>query len=274
MSDFSPDRDSYRDSYQDELASAYLDDDVTIEERAVVESDPGLLARVEQLRSVRAALAEPVVPPTAAQRDAAIAAALGASNVVDLNAARGQRRLRIASIAAAVVLVLGAAGFFIRAADDSDTTTFTAAAGSIDSSTTGPAAEKTAEAAGQTAADAAAGAGVDELQLSRLGLGSFADRSSLAAAVRGETNAFAQRSSSRTPAPSAGGADATPSPPTTTAPTCLVPPPANSTGQIYAATAVLQGREVQVDVFTLTDGSFLLVVTDTASCTQDFTQPV
>lgn len=266
MSDFSPD--------QDELASAYLDDDATVEERALVEADAVLLARVEQLRSVRDALAEPVAVPTAEQRDAAIAAALGAANVVNLEAARGQRRLRIASIAAAVVLVVGAAGFLIRAADDGGDQKFAAVAGSLSPSTTAATAEKSATAAGGTSAnaEATAGADADEFLLSRTELGSFADRSSLAAAVGDQATAFklhdSQRAAGSSPAPATDNA------PTTSVPTCLVPPPADATGEVYAATAVLQGRSVQVDVFTLTDGSLLLVVTDAASCAQVFTQPV
>jgi arginine/ornithine N-succinyltransferase beta subunit len=120
MSEFSPE--------QDELASAYLDGAATIEEQALVESDPALLARVDELRSVRDALAEPVVPATAAERDATISAAVGATNVVAIDTARGQRRLRIASIAAAIVLVLGAAGILIRAAGSGSTKKFDAVA--------------------------------------------------------------------------------------------------------------------------------------------------
>jgi hypothetical protein len=40
------------------LASRYLDGDVTVDERARVEGDPGLLAEVSQLRVIRALLAE------------------------------------------------------------------------------------------------------------------------------------------------------------------------------------------------------------------------
>jgi DNA segregation ATPase FtsK/SpoIIIE, S-DNA-T family len=74
----------------DELASAYLDGEVTPVERATVEGDSTLMARVEELRSVRALLrdssapAGPAISATAVaqaadERDAAIAAALAAA---------------------------------------------------------------------------------------------------------------------------------------------------------------------------------------------------
>ena len=61
----------------DELASAYLDGVASPEEAARVDADPALQARVEELRAVRAALAE-VPEVDAIRRDAAIAAALAA----------------------------------------------------------------------------------------------------------------------------------------------------------------------------------------------------
>jgi hypothetical protein len=256
MSDFSPE--------QDELASAYLDDAATVEERARVEADPTLLARVEAFRSVRDALGAPVVAPTTAERDAAIHAALGLSNVVDLAGARRQRRLRIASIAAAILLVAGVAGALLRSAGSQNETTFRAVAGTSGS----PAGGATAERAPQPATNAAGAA--EFAATSRPALGSFADRSSLAAAAQSQVHGSRSGLDQSKQADSA--ADAGPA--ATTTPACLVPPPRDATGQFYGATAVLEGRQVQVDVFTLADGSLMLVVTDTASCTQVFTQPV
>jgi hypothetical protein len=61
----------------DELASAHLDGATPPEEAARVAADPALLARVEELRRVREAVAEePVVDP--GRREAAISAALAA----------------------------------------------------------------------------------------------------------------------------------------------------------------------------------------------------
>ncbi|MGI9644377.1 MAG: hypothetical protein ACR2O6_03605 [Ilumatobacteraceae bacterium] len=60
-----------------ELASAYLDGDVTPDERAIVEASPDLLAEVEQLRLVRGLLAD-VEPSAISAREEHLAAALAA----------------------------------------------------------------------------------------------------------------------------------------------------------------------------------------------------
>jgi hypothetical protein len=57
------------------LASAYLDDDVTADERAQVESDAEILAEVDRLRSVRALLGD-VEPQAISIREAQLASAL------------------------------------------------------------------------------------------------------------------------------------------------------------------------------------------------------
>jgi hypothetical protein len=75
MSDLSP-----RDPTGDERASAYLDGVATPDERAAVEADARLGARVEELRAVRTALAMPVVARPAVAVDTAIAAALAAAD--------------------------------------------------------------------------------------------------------------------------------------------------------------------------------------------------
>lgn len=61
----------------DELASAHLDGTTSPEEAARVAADPALQARVEELRTVRAAL-QALPPVDAARREIAIAAALAA----------------------------------------------------------------------------------------------------------------------------------------------------------------------------------------------------
>ncbi|BAN04591.1 anti-sigma factor [Ilumatobacter coccineus] len=58
------------------LASAYLDSEVTADERARVESSPELLAEVERLRQVRAVLGATTEPPAISVREAHLAAAL------------------------------------------------------------------------------------------------------------------------------------------------------------------------------------------------------
>ncbi len=57
------------------LASAYLDGDVTADERALVETDTDLLAEVERLRTVRALLGD-VEPQAISTREVHLAAAL------------------------------------------------------------------------------------------------------------------------------------------------------------------------------------------------------
>jgi hypothetical protein len=100
-----------------ELASAYLDGEVTAAERARVDADAGLLADVDRLRRARDAFAD-VPPAPAAGREAAIAAALAAfdagdtagpqapPNVVPLGSRRRARRMQALTVAAAGLLVV------------------------------------------------------------------------------------------------------------------------------------------------------------------------
>jgi hypothetical protein len=57
------------------LASAYLDGELTAEERRLAEADPAVMAEVEALRALRVELAD-VEPATAEARESAIAAAM------------------------------------------------------------------------------------------------------------------------------------------------------------------------------------------------------
>jgi hypothetical protein len=63
-------------SPDDEIASAVLDGEATLDEVARVAREPQLAERVEAFRAVRAAIADPVTPPSAPARDQAIATAL------------------------------------------------------------------------------------------------------------------------------------------------------------------------------------------------------
>jgi hypothetical protein len=113
-----------------ELASAYLDGEVSDAERARVESDAALGAEVARLRRVRAALGEaPTAPP--ASREAAIAAALATfdaehavegPNVVGLDRRRRARWMQGITAAAAVALI-AVGGFVIANRDDDEATT-------------------------------------------------------------------------------------------------------------------------------------------------------
>ncbi len=105
---------------RDELASAYVDGDATADERAIVEADAALLARVRELRAVRQMLAVPVPTRSPADVDAAIAAALAADADVDDGppapaptplrphpaGRRGRLALAVLGAAAAVVVVV------------------------------------------------------------------------------------------------------------------------------------------------------------------------
>ncbi len=263
MSEFSPDPDAER----DELASAYLDGEVTADERARVESDETLRARVDELRAIRDALAAPLPVASDAERESAIAAAVGVSNVASLDVARARRRMRIASIAAAVVLVLGAVGVLLSITGGQNQDKFQTVAGSI-GSTAGDANAAQAPQANGTGGASTAAPG-------RASLGAFSDRSSLIAAAQAQVHRSDQfKEADSTLATPTAKAEDSPTTVASRAPSCLVPGPADSVNEIYSATAVLDGVDVQIDVFTLSDGSLVLVVTDSSSCTQVFSQPV
>jgi hypothetical protein len=64
------------DPSDEELVSAYLDDEVTAAERARVEGDPGLLALVETFRAASQAVGSPVVPLDQLRRDTLVRTAM------------------------------------------------------------------------------------------------------------------------------------------------------------------------------------------------------
>lgn len=106
---------------RDELASAYLDGEATPAETAEVEADDALLARLGPLRAARDAVAAPVPPLSAEQRDQMISTALASAEAPaetyvpaesELDASNGRgarfvllRRPEILVMAAAVVLL-------------------------------------------------------------------------------------------------------------------------------------------------------------------------
>ena len=114
---------------QDELVSAYLDGEATPAEIAEVEQDDVLMARVEQLRSVRDAVAAPVAPMPADRREEMISAALAGADAENAQrrdarivAIRRRRETLLAVAAAAVLLaaVVSASLIASRGGDDSD----------------------------------------------------------------------------------------------------------------------------------------------------------
>jgi hypothetical protein len=242
----------------DELASAYLDDAVTDEERARVDADPALLSRVDELRRVRDAVHSSTIEPASADtRDAAIASAVAAAPLVDLGAERARRRVRIASIAAAAILLIGAAGLLLRSVSgDSSTKTSTAAAASSSSSSSSA-----------SAAEAAAGL-PNSVTASRVP-SAYPDRAALVAAVEASMSSGQPTSADGAPNNKATGPLAADSSATSR---CAVAPPDNTASQILSDSATLAGALVQVDVFALNDGSRRLIVTSAGSCTLVFTQ--
>ncbi len=105
----------------DALASAYLDGEATAAERATVEGDPALLARVEAFRRVAARVGTPPPPPPATVSQPMLAAALDAAAdpgdqgaavpppppAVQLAARRRRRMpLPVPAVAAAIVVLL------------------------------------------------------------------------------------------------------------------------------------------------------------------------
>ena len=132
------------DDERDELATAYLDDECTAEERRQVESDPGLRARVAEFAAVRAAVAGPVPASPPERREEIIAAALtefgrvhGADAPASLTAARVARRspplwTRLAPLGAVAAVLVAIVGLAVAlrdsGSDESDDDATTAAA--------------------------------------------------------------------------------------------------------------------------------------------------
>lgn len=111
--------------YDDELISAYLDGEIDLDEAARIERDPQARARAAELATAQDAVAEPVPPLAAAERDrlraAAVAAAPPAAPTRPISAA-SQRRSRafipLAAAAGIAAVVLGAMAV-LRSTDDS-----------------------------------------------------------------------------------------------------------------------------------------------------------
>jgi hypothetical protein len=131
---------------RDEVASALVDGEATVEEQALLAADPALAARVEALRAAAARAAAPVAPVPGPVRESAIRAALAAYDgerravaTTELDAARERRAtsagwargrgVRVLSIAAAVLLALVAVPLLLtRGGDDAGNFTASGAA--------------------------------------------------------------------------------------------------------------------------------------------------
>jgi hypothetical protein len=158
----------------DELASAYLDGEVTGDERARVENDPQLQARVERLRAVAEAVGGGFTPLS--DEDATMQrrrARLAGEDVVLAGpvapAVRRDRRVWLppAAVAAAVLVILALVGVLLIAAAGTG-------GGSADTASAGKA-ETAGGAATDTPSSASAAVGGTTLRE----LGSFADNAAL-----------------------------------------------------------------------------------------------
>ena len=111
---------------EDELVSAYLDGEATTAETAEVEQNDALMARVEQLRSVRDALAAPVAPMPAERREQMISAALAVADAENAQRREARivpvqrRRETLLAVAAAAILLAAvvSAGLIASRGDD------------------------------------------------------------------------------------------------------------------------------------------------------------
>ncbi|MBV9953592.1 MAG: zf-HC2 domain-containing protein [Acidimicrobiia bacterium] len=98
-----------------ELASAYLDGEATPDERARVEADPQLLARVDELRAVAGAVGTGFTPLTEEQAASQRRRAIAAKPIPTAPPLPARRRTPLPSplIAAAVVVVIALAGIWL-----------------------------------------------------------------------------------------------------------------------------------------------------------------
>jgi anti-sigma factor RsiW len=163
-----------------ELASAYLDGEATPAERARVEADPALLARVDELRAVAGAVGTGFTPlsdeQAASQRRRAIATGQHAP-APPAPPARTRRRTPLPSplVAAAVIIVIALAGIWLVAS---------AGRGSNDQADTTAASSGRPEATTTTASTSTgAGAGTESNTVTLPDLGTFATRAALTAAL-------------------------------------------------------------------------------------------
>lgn len=246
----------------DEVASALIDGEATDAERARA-AEPEVVARMATFEAVVRRMALPVEPPTAAQRERAVLAALVAADepdradeeIVSLAARRGRPPTWLPAVAA-VVVVLAGFGLYVAAAGTSSD--------SEDSATAGPVTDAAAEAGG----GAFGGAGVDEeatFEAPSAGssaegappndLGDLADLDALEDAAR----AYAA------PFEAARDTDAG------TTQTLAVVPCQEFVGEplVVAATARLEGRAVTVAVLGRAgEGGLTYVVLDQVTCQQ------
>lgn len=241
MSELPPDEMSW------ELASAYLDNEATPDERARVEADPSLLALVHELGGVQTLLAEPVGAPPAD-----LVARMIATIPVPLRR-RGRALAWVGGLAAAatVAAFVGLGGLVTTGSDKK--------------AASGPTAEQ-AGAAATTAASAAAGLAVEDKAIDTTA-GDSAPRISAGAS----TTLVATSAAASSTAPTAAATTAPPllrsdfdtlrdltaaksASPSIILPTCARPPTAN----VFIGLVTLRGE--QVELFRSDTGAVLVAI--------------
>ena len=103
--------------YDDELISAYLDGEASPDEADRIERDPQAQARVAELAAVQAAVADPVAPLAAAERDRLRAAAAAVRPISAARPRRPRAFIPVAAAAGIAAVVLGAMAV-LRSVDD------------------------------------------------------------------------------------------------------------------------------------------------------------
>jgi hypothetical protein len=219
----------------DETLSAHLDGEEP-QLRDHLESCAACTARLTELQRARTALAAPVTPPPAWQRDAAIARALDAHR----GGARQRRSAWAGGIAAAILLVLGAA-FGLTLLSNGEHKT---------------AASKAAQSNAQAAEAAGAATPPTTIAVAALGdLGTIPDSAALRAVVQPAVTQFASAAKAAAPAPETtarsdlqrqSGGVASPSPRCLSAARAL--DPAN-VSPAAAGTATWRGTRAEVLVY-------------------------
>ena len=181
----------------DDLVAAVLDGEATPEERARVEADPVLAARLAEFEAVRDLVATPVQPASSADREKAVAAAKVAirhqADVVPFAAVRRQETTRFLTAAAIVLVVLFGVGFLATQMGDDAGGEDSAASGSEDDAGGAESAELTdqaGDAADQGAADDGSEDASSYAALNGVDLGAVRDAQALRAAIAERSAAF------------------------------------------------------------------------------------
>lgn len=250
----------------DDLASAYLDDELSADEQARVAADERLVGRVEQLGAVREALRSSGAAVDPTQRDRAVAAALAAfdgGQVASLAVAghrRSRRAAQLVGVAAAVAL-LALAVPFLGDLDSGSDDAFVA--GRTDDTDQTMSADASASEMSPEALTAVPGAAGEDL-------GAFGDVEDLATVVRSRLDGVA--ADAPPGADGSGGSGAGVAGSSQDQEPCAAQRAAVEP-VVFSARATLDGRAVLVLVRSDDVGRTLLVY-DVAGCAEAVSQPL